>query len=107
MKAIIIKRLSKGAKNSLFLADLEIQKLFMLENEFKRNYRKGFDFYRLGAWSAAKEFLRMLLKRNWKMSMMKMDLVCTFLNIWKGSILLRGLIGEDGGGWMMLCNFYW
>lgn len=62
MKAIILKKLSKGAKNSLFLADLDIQKLFIRENEFKRSYRKGFDFYRLGAWEAAKEFFEQAIK---------------------------------------------
>lgn len=102
MKAIILKELSKGAKNSLFLADLDIQKLFMTENEFKRSYRKGFDFYRLGAWTAAKEFFEIAMQAKLEEGYGE-DGVCLYLlRYMEGFNFIKKI---DWRGWRWLDEF--
>lgn len=49
IKSAIIERLNEGAKNTLFLEDEELKKMLQRDNEFRRNYRKGVNFYIIGA----------------------------------------------------------
>lgn len=62
MKAVINTKLSKGAKNSLYLSDNDIQLLFDRDSEFRRNFRNAVNFYKLGAWDSAKDYAERCLK---------------------------------------------
>lgn len=55
-------RLIKGAKNSLFLEDSEIQVLFAKKYEFRKAFKNGMDFYILGAWDSARQLLEKALE---------------------------------------------
>ena len=57
IKEKIQERLIKGAKNSVFFEDPDIQMLFKKKFEFKRACRKAIDFYSLGAWDLCKKEL--------------------------------------------------
>ena len=62
IKSAIIERLNQGAKNTLFLEDEELKKMLSSDNEFRRNYRKGVNFYIIGAWGSAKDYFKLCLK---------------------------------------------
>lgn len=62
IKEKILERLIKGAKNSIYFEDPDIQSLFKKKPEFKRACRKAIDFYTLGAWDMAKNELDTALR---------------------------------------------
>lgn len=62
IKERILERLIKGAKNSVYFEDTDIQMLFKKRFEFKRACRKAIDFYSLGAWDMAKAELETALR---------------------------------------------
>lgn len=57
IKDYIDDKLIKGAKNSLFLEDPDLEGLLSRNFEFRKNFRNSIDFYILGAWDSAKPFL--------------------------------------------------
>ena len=73
IKDRILERLIKGAKNSVYFEDTDIQLLFKKRFDFKRACRKAIDFYSLGAWDMAKAELETALKLEPE------DGACTFL----------------------------
>jgi hypothetical protein len=62
MRDYVSDKLIKGAKNSLFLEDSEIQALFAKKYEFRRAFKNGMDFYILGAWDSARQLLEKALE---------------------------------------------
>lgn len=52
----------KGAKNTLFLEDPDLEGLLSRNFEFRKNFRNSIDFYILGAWDSAKPFLKKALE---------------------------------------------
>ena len=62
IKEKILERLIKGAKNSIYFEDPDIQSLFKKKPEFKRACRKAIDFYTLGAWDMAKNELEIAMR---------------------------------------------
>lgn len=61
LKERIFERLLRGAKNSIFFEDPDIQGLFKKNWEFKASCQKAIDFYSLGAWDMAREELERAL----------------------------------------------
>ena len=61
IKDYIDDKLIKGAKNSLFLEDPDLEGLLSRNFEFRKNFRNSIDFYILGAWDSAKPFLEKAL----------------------------------------------
>jgi hypothetical protein len=57
IKDDVDERLIKGAKNSLFLEDPDLDIMVARNYEFRKHFRNGIDFYVLGAWDSAKKYL--------------------------------------------------
>lgn len=62
IKEKILQRIVRGAKNSVYFDDPDIQALFKKQYDFKRACCKAIDFYSLGAWDMAKNELEAALK---------------------------------------------
>lgn len=61
IKEAILGRLIRGAKNSIFFEDPEIQSLLKKRHDFRQACRKAIDFYSLGAWDMARKELEQAL----------------------------------------------
>lgn len=57
IKDDVDERLIKGAKNSLFLEDPDLDIMVARNYEFRKHFRNGIDFYVLGAWDSSKKYL--------------------------------------------------
>ena len=62
LKDRILVKLEQGAKNSFFLEDEIIKKMFRRNLEFRRYFRNAVNFYKLGAWDSAIEAFEVCLR---------------------------------------------
>lgn len=64
IKQLVLDNLSRGAKNALFLEEMDIQSIFSKDDEFRRNFRNSMDFFMAGAWDKSLEAIKLCLGKR-------------------------------------------
>lgn len=62
IQQLIQDSIFKGAKNALFLEEMDIQSILKHDIDFRRAFRNAMDFYIVGAWDSSIQFLIKCLK---------------------------------------------
>ena len=58
IKQLILDNLGRGAKNSLFLEEMDIQSIVSKDDDFRREFRNAHDFFKNGMWDKSLECIK-------------------------------------------------
>jgi hypothetical protein len=58
IKQLIEENVLKGAKNALFMDEMDIQNILTMGEEFKYAFRNAVDYYLVGAWDSSIDLLK-------------------------------------------------
>lgn len=64
IKQLVLDNLARGAKNALFLEEMDIQSVMSKDDEFRRNFRNAMDFFMAGAWDKSLASIKICLVKR-------------------------------------------